>query len=73
MNPPAVPTTGLCELTLEACDLRELEAFYTRKAVPRRPKAAGARRRSIRLMSIDPPLSTMDGTRSFDAWRWRAW
>jgi catechol-2,3-dioxygenase len=30
MTPPAVPTTGLCELTLETRDLDRMQAFYTR-------------------------------------------
>jgi catechol-2,3-dioxygenase len=30
MTSPAVPTAGLCELTLEARDLERMEAFYTR-------------------------------------------
>jgi catechol-2,3-dioxygenase len=30
MTVPAVPTAGLCELTLEAHDLDRMEAFYTR-------------------------------------------
>ena len=29
MNSPAVPTAGLCELTLEARDLGRMEEFYT--------------------------------------------
>jgi catechol-2,3-dioxygenase len=30
MTVPAVPTVGLCELTLEARDLDRMQAFYTR-------------------------------------------
>jgi catechol-2,3-dioxygenase len=30
MTSPAIPTAGLCELTLEARDLEAMEAFYTR-------------------------------------------
>ena len=30
MTPSAIPTAGLCELTLETCDLHRMEAFYTR-------------------------------------------
>jgi catechol-2,3-dioxygenase len=30
MTSPAVPTSGLCELTLEAHELGRMEAFYTR-------------------------------------------